>query len=49
METAQWLVTLFLLLKSNYTKFKNLSTIPVSSTIQNTFMGLCNDITGKRI
>lgn len=44
MEPAQWLVT-FLLLKSQYTQFKNLSTIPISSNIQNSFMSLCNDIT----
>jgi len=49
MEPAQWLVTLFFLLKSQYTQFKNLSTIPISSNIQNSFMGLCNDITGNRI
>ena len=49
METAQQLVTLFLLLKSKYTQFKNLSTIPSLSTIQNSFMGLCKDIRGNRI
>jgi hypothetical protein len=42
MEAAQWLVTS--LLKSQYTQLKNLSTISVSSNIQNSFMSLCNDI-----
>jgi hypothetical protein len=44
MEPAQWLVT-FLLLKSQYTQFKNLLAIPRSSNIQNSFMSLYNDIT----